>query len=172
MNKKAIPKLLIVILISISGIGISEPPNEIPSNQCHEEGKDILCGHYKAAVAGLLTDELISAASQGSEDTDVTHCFLDIELDPNAETINGACTLTITSLLDDLATLTLGLRDNMVVDGVTMSEVPVVYSRPGHTIEITLDQAYDVNESFEVKVAYHGSPDDIGFASFLLVDSF
>jgi aminopeptidase N len=38
--------------------------------------------------------------------------------------------------------------------------------RAGHTIEITLDRPYSNGESFEVVVAYHGSPQKLGFGSF------
>ncbi len=146
------------------------PPAETPAadaaaDTCHGEGKDLVCGHFKAAVARLLAEER-QAFVELDADTDVTHCFLDIALDTVAKTVAGTNTLTVTSLSDGLATFTLDLRDNMIVDGVTMGGSPVAFTRPGHTIEIALDRPYNAGESFQVAVAYHGSPQSQGYGSF------
>lgn len=138
---------------------------------CHEEGKDPFCGHLKATWARLLAaDPAFGAtprlAAEADTATDVTHCFLDIELDPAATTVRGANTVTVASLAPGLTTFTLDLRDNMVVDAVTMAGEPLDFARPGHTIEITLDRPYDPGETFEVVVAYHGSPLNTGYGSF------
>jgi aminopeptidase N len=155
---------------SANNAGTAKPRQAIQPDDCHAEGKDILCGHFKATVARLLAEEAdavrAGAHAEEYEDIDVTHCFLDIELEPVTETLSGTNALTVTSLVNNLTTLTLDLRDNMVVDNVTMTGLPVAFTRPGHKVEITLDQVYDTGESFEVVVAYHGSPEDIGFASF------
>ena len=136
-----------------------------PADECHEEGKDPLCGHLKATMARFLAEEQAVPVEEVT-DTDVTHCFLDVEIDPAAHTISGTNTVTATSLVDGLTAFTLDLRYNMIVDGVTMGGSPVSYSQPGDDVVITLDRAYDTDESFEVVVAYHGTPQEVGFGSF------
>ncbi|MCK5000484.1 MAG: M1 family metallopeptidase, partial [Anaerohalosphaera sp.] len=138
------------------------------SHQPHEEGKEVLCSHFASTVSRLLAEPGLTdqSSSQNYEDTDIIHCFLDIELNPVAETITGSNTLTVESTIDGLDTLTIDLRDNMVVDSVTMNSSPLTFSRPGHTIEIDLDKPYNASEQFELKITYHGSPEDIGVSSF------
>ncbi len=132
---------------------------------CHDEGKDPLCGHLKATLARFLAEDP-RGVQEADHQTDVTHCLLDIALDPVAKTISGTCTLTVTSLAPGLTQFTVDLRDNMVVDGVVLGGSPAVYSRPGHTIEITLDRPYGIGEAFQVAVTYHGSPQKLGYGSF------
>jgi aminopeptidase N len=172
-------------MVALSGVSLAQPV----ADDCHEEGKDPICGHFRATWARLLAaDEgatagrnaigvadpsygLIGpsprpATAEADAATDVTHCLLDIELDPVAKTIRGTSTITVTSLVAGLTTFTLDLQANMVVDGVTTGGTAVAFARPGDTIEVALDRSYNAGESFDVAVAYHGSPINTGYASF------
>jgi len=134
-------------------------------DSCLAEGKDAICGHFYATVTRLLAAER-AQASEADAHTDVTHCFLDIELDPDARIVSGTSTITATSRLAGLTTFTLDLRDNMTVDAVTVGASPAAWTRGGQTVAVTLDRAYSPGESFTVAVRYHGSPLKLGYGSF------
>ncbi|MCP4709081.1 MAG: M1 family metallopeptidase [Planctomycetes bacterium] len=114
----------------------------------------------------LLPTLPVQAQSDTNEDTDVTHCALDIDLDFEAKTISGVSSITATSLRDDLSTFTIDLRDNMIVDEVLLGGTSADYGRPGHEIVVKLNKKYQKGESFTVSVEYHGQPKSIGFGSF------
>lgn len=132
---------------------------------CHEEGKEPACGHLKASLARTIAPPRPRFAEADAE-TDVVHCFLDLELDPVAQTISGANTVTATSLADGVTMFTLDLRSNLVVDGVTVNGEAAAFSRPGDTVAVALDRPYRTGEGFTVGVRYHGSPLREGFGSF------
>lgn len=155
-------------LLLIPSISKADQSNSDPNELiCDEEGKDVLCSHFKSTLAGLLAQDLASQGGAYRESdyyTDVTHCQLNLEINPTTKVVSGTSAVTVTSLVDGLAIFTIDLRDNMTVDGVTGAVSS--YSRVGHTIEIALDRPYDSGESFTVTIAYHGVPQNLGFSSF------
>jgi hypothetical protein len=167
-----ISAVVVVFLLLAQSLSIAEiipADNSEPASPqaCHEEGKDITCSHLKSTLAVLMAqDEPQNPAlySESDSDTDISHCFLDLEIDPTTKVVSGTNTVTVKSLANNLITFTLDLRDNMTVDGVTGAVVS--YSRVGHTIEMTLDRPYNIDETFTVTVTYHGIPQDLGFSSF------
>ena len=124
--------------------------------------KMILAGMCLICLPGLP----VQAQSDTNEDTDVTHCILNIDLDFAAKTISGISSITATAIKDDLSTFTIDLRDNMIVDKVSLGEVPTDYDRTGHEIVVKLNNKYQPGESFTVSVEYHGQPKSLGFGSF------
>ena len=154
------PAFVAALLLGLSRSAAADAPEA-----CHEEGKDVVCGRYQATVARLLAADQ-AALAEADTDSDVTHCRLDVALDPATRIVSGTNAVTAMSRTNGLATFTLDLRDNMIVDGVTMGAAAVSFTRPGHTIEIALDRPYHAGESFEVVVAYHGSPQNLGYGSF------
>ena len=143
------------------GVAEADPPDPC----LYDEGKDLRCRHFKTTMARLMAPEPLPL-SAGNEDTDITHCFLDVELDYTAHTIAGTNTITAASRTDNLTTFTLDLYDNMIVDGVTVNSVAATFTRPSNRIAVNLDRAYNTGETFTPAVTYHGSPANTGFASF------
>ncbi|NLE58863.1 MAG: hypothetical protein GX616_10915 [Planctomycetes bacterium] len=138
--------------------------------ELHGEGKDGLCGRALLAEAyfeqlGRLP-EAAGEATEGVEDTDITHCLLDIEVNPVTEIVSGSNTLSITSRIDGLTAITLDLRDNMTVSNVTIGGASMGFTRPGHQVTITLDRSYNTGESFQVKIDYSGTPQNLSWGSF------
>jgi len=135
-----------------------------------DEGKDGLCGRALAAAAAFARDgyaaDPVVLAAEGEDDTDVTHCLLDIEINTSARTVSGANTLDVTSRVAGLTQFTLDLRDNMSVDGVSVNGVATGYARSGHKLTVDLGRAFEPGQSFTVRVAYHGTPQNLGWGSF------
>ncbi len=173
--------MLVVVLLMLFGPGSPSPTvaqeaqelTEDVSWTCtpHDDGKDGSCGHAAAARAyaelyGTLPP-LRPASAAAAGDTDVTHCFLDIEVltSTNPKSIAGSNTLNVTSLINGLTQFTLDLRSNMVVDAVTVNGSPASYTRPTDQIVISLGSTYNTGQSFQVKVTYHGSPSSRTFFS-------
>ncbi len=161
------------IVAALALLAVSAAPGQDlsdPRCDLHGEGKDSLCGRAMLSEAYFSrTGELppmIEPAAEGADDTDITHCLLDIEVNPATETVSGANTLTITSRIDGLTQVALDLRDNMAVSSVTMGGVPVSSTRSGHQVIITLNRTYNTGESFQVKVYYSGTPQNLNWGSF------
>ncbi|MCP4589417.1 MAG: M1 family metallopeptidase, partial [bacterium] len=124
-----------------------------------DEGKDGLCGHAVAGMARFQRERaLLTQQREDSDDTDVTHCLLDIEITLSPNTVTGSNTIDVTSRIDGLTEMTLDLFSDMTVDAVSVNGGPAAYTRPTDQIVITLDQAYDTGQSFQIKVDYHGAP--------------
>lgn len=170
MDRRACILAAVIFLLLIQGSSDSRmipyDSNETNTAQyCDEEGKDVTCSHFKSTLAVLLAqDQSLTLDSEADYDTDVIHCFLNLQVDPNSQIISGTNTVSVKSLIDNLSVFTLDLRDNMIVDNVTGDAAS--YSRVGHTIEITLNRPFNIGESFDVTVAYHGIPQNLGFSSF------
>lgn len=138
--------------------------------ELHGEGKDGLCGRALLSEAYFRQSgelpPMIEPAADGAEDTDITHCFLDIEVNPVSQTVSGSNTLSMTSLTGGLTTMALDLRDNMTVSNVTIGGAAAGFTRSGHQVIISLDRAYNTGESFQVKVFYSGTPQNLNWGSF------
>jgi len=138
-----------------------------PSCPLNEDGKDGLCSRATVAEALWTSPNIGNPIPLGSQaDTDITHCFLDIEIDTTAKSITGSNTIDVTSRADALTQLTLDLRSNMAVDWVRVNGTAATCSRPTNQILIDLGRTYSQGESFQVQVAYHGKPSNLGWQSF------
>lgn len=122
-----------------------------------DEGKDGLCGHAQAALSQQAATRA-AAARSADTDTDVTHCFLDIELGLSPNTVTGSNTIDVVSRVDNLTMFTVDLLDNMTVTGVWVDGAPAGFAHAGDQIEIPLGAPYDDGESFQVQIAYTGAP--------------
>ena len=153
-------------------IAASEPAAQ-PDEKCppDEIEKDELCGFARAAIARMeyektLEPSQLAALLEAQTDTDITHCFLDIEVilgNPNR--ITGSNTLDVTSKSNGLTQFTLNLKSNMTVTSVLVNGSAASFTRPTDEIVITLDHAYSVGQTFQVKVSYNGTPSAIGMDS-------
>ena len=118
----AVAFLLLVQSLSIAEIIPADNNEPTAPQACHEEGKDITCSHLKSTLAALMArneSQNLALYSESDSDTDISHCFLNLEIDPTTKVVSGTNTVTAKSLVNNLITFTLDLRDNMTVDGVT-----------------------------------------------------
>jgi hypothetical protein len=108
-----------------------------------------------------------AAAGLNVGDTDVLHYDLDIEIDPTSDWLGGTNTITVRSLVDGLTSFEVRLHDTFTITAVEVGGVPVGWVRLSETtIEVTLDRAYGIDETFDLFVAYDGYPEEgLGFGS-------
>ena len=124
-----------------------------------DDGKAGLCGHARAQLDLLATSATRSAAMRAIDDqTDVTHCLLDIELNPGSYALSGSNTMQVTSQVDGLTSFVVDLFDEMTVTAVTVNGIPAAYTHADDRIEITLNSAYNTGATFTVEVSYAGAP--------------
>ncbi|MFH1418197.1 MAG: M1 family aminopeptidase [Planctomycetota bacterium] len=137
----------------------------------HSEGAS-LCVHARSHAAAIRAIRSGGASPREADsDTDVIHYHLDIEIIPEYSgptvtdvRVEGLCTVDVESTVAGLTEFTIDLSDNLTAIDVTGNVS--TWSRVGHTIEITLDDAYDAGESFQVAVDYEGYPDSGGWGAF------
>lgn len=125
-------------------------------------GTPHLCAHAKAEIARLQMSGPLAPRDglvDGMEDTDVLHHHLEIELDPVNKWLGGSNTMTVRSLVSGLSTLTIQLWQNYEITEMSIGGTPVNWQRLDYAnIEVTLDRPYDVDEVFELRIAYGGKP--------------
>jgi hypothetical protein len=113
--------------------------------------------------APLSAEETAVAAAQ--DDVDIQHYFLVLEFIPATRRVQGTVTVTAKSLVNGTQHLVLDLFSNMLVSTVKIGATALTFTRPGNLVDITLDRAYNIDETFAVQLAYSGVPDSTGFGS-------
>jgi aminopeptidase N len=103
----------------------------------------------------------------GQEEFDVLHYDLHVELDFDTARIAGTVGVTARSLTPSLGTLTLDVWDGLTVTAVSNESGPLPYAQVGHSLLVTLDRAYAVDESCRAVIDYQGTPVEAGFGSFV-----
>jgi aminopeptidase N len=140
---------------------------------------DIGCG--KAAMlrarflAGLPISDPVAPPGpmprEATDATDVLHNAIDIEIFPSTSVITGSNTFTIRSRVDGLTEFTFRLRGNFTVTSalingstsVSVTTPPADNSSYGRVV--TLDRAYNTDETFTLMIAYTGTAVSRGFGS-------
>lgn len=138
-----------------------------------DEGKEAyFCAHARAAQAILDAQQSAGPWRGSGSDTDVLHYLLDIEIIPEysgstlvAVRVEGVCTIDVRSQVDGLNTFAIDLVNNLTVNDVTGNAAG--WSHGSHVINVTLDQAYDAGQTFQVAVDYSGYPSPAGFGGFV-----
>jgi aminopeptidase N len=117
-------------------------------------------------ISRYETRRSMPLARAGDADTDVLHYALDIEIIPSSEWLGGSNTITVRSLIADLDTFEIRLRDTFNISMVQVNGVPVNWQRLSETtIEVELDHTYTIGEEFDLVIAYDGYPVGLGFGS-------
>jgi hypothetical protein len=108
-----------------------------------------------AAVAQYV----VTSAGQ----TDVLHYHLDIEIDPGSHWVGGSNTMTVQSLVDNLSTFRFRLHDVFTISELRVGDVPVSWTQADEAnVDVALDRAYATGETFDLYVAYNGTPQSVG----------
>jgi aminopeptidase N len=109
---------------------------------------------------------LKSANDPLADQTDVLHYRLELDVDPTAEYLNGANTMTVSVLADGVTVFHFWLHEAMTISSVEVDGRPVTWQRPdSEVIEVMLDRTFDRQETFDIKVVYEGSPVTTGLMS-------
>lgn len=117
--------------------------------------KIVKCG-FVCLVAFFFISNPASASLSNQDDFDVIHYNLDISIDTQNETVDGAVTVQAMSLVDNLTKLTLDLYNNMAVTAVTGNSAGFTHGNNALTID--LDRAYAKDEIVTATVFYNGHP--------------
>ncbi len=136
-----------------------------PACSDEEIEKDGLCGFARAAIARIEAQAagestIAPALLDAQADTDMTHCFLDLEITLGPNLLAGSNTIDVTSKTNGLDQFTLDLYRNMTVSSVLVNGSAAAYSRPSGSdqIVINLGGTYNAGQTFQVKVSYNGVP--------------
>lgn len=131
-------------------------------NSVYEENKFQRTELQRYSRLSQLAKEL----SLGQEGFDVTYYKLDLRLIISPNGLRGSVTIIATSIVDNLASMTLDLMNTMVVDSVQAGGARVSVTQQTSTINISLNRSYNKGEKFTAIVYYHGVPGSSGFGSF------
>jgi len=112
-------------------------------------------------VKGLMAAEAAKTVNQTQYD--VHHYGLDLNLDPNSETLVGTVSVTAEVTGPSLTTMDLNLASDMSVTATTAGGFPVTFSRNGAVLTVNLDRTYTTAETVVVTVSYNGDPQGSSF---------
>jgi aminopeptidase N len=162
--------MTVLIIILVLGVASLQP---LPVDEDHAlAAHDALdgCSRIKAARATLSEEadrlRLKSSSDPLAEQTDVLHYRLDFDIDPVAEYINGANTMTVKALVDDLTAFRFWLHSSMSINEVRVEGRVAAWRRiDAEVIEVELGQSIARDETFELEVHYEGSPVSAGWMS-------
>jgi len=122
----------------------------------------------KRLVKTVLANSTQSVKGDGS--VDALYYEINLELNFTSQTISsGEVTGRFRSLANSLTQVILDFENNMNVTSVGGNGIS--YTHNGNHLAITLDQAYNIDDIFEVTVFYNGSPSSSGFGSWSMTSS-
>jgi aminopeptidase N len=102
----------------------------------------------------------------GHELTDVQHYRLEFELRPDSRILSGSTTMTVESRIDGLSSFRFWLNSSMAISSVRVDGRVVDWQRLDATrVDVELDNAIDEAQTFELEVAYSGTPAPYWFFS-------
>jgi aminopeptidase N len=126
-------------------------------------------GTVSACASRLLASASVASPAGGFADAniDVTYYKLDLDVRPLSSLLYGVVTLRARSLRAGLSGFTLDLNGALAVDSVRSGGARIPFSQFALGMLVTLDRPYAAGEIFTVDIAYHGSPPQTGFGSFV-----
>jgi aminopeptidase N len=105
-------------------------------------------------------------ANPNTSNYDITYHKLEFTVNPAVAAITGKVTTTFTAL-NNLATVTFDLDDNMTVTSVTQNNNSVSFTQNSNDeLVITLQNTLNQGNSTSVTIEYNGNPTSNGFGSF------
>ena len=96
---------------------------------------------------------------------DVSFYYLNLHAERDTVALDGFVEIRGKSLVNGLDTLALELIQELTVDSVTFSGLPMVYSRTGDNLFLIPPTLLNTGQSFLVRVYYRGAPPASGFFS-------
>jgi aminopeptidase N len=162
--------MAIVILILVLGVASlqAQPVDELVP----VAGSEAIdgCSRVKAARGVLLEEterlRLKSSSDPLAEQTDVLHYRLDFEIDPAAEYLDGGNTMTVRTVVDEVAVFRFWLHVAMSITDIRVDDRVAAWRRlDTEVIEVELGRSFARNETFELEVFYEGSPVTSGWMS-------
>ena len=172
-GRRAVAACLILVAgFSFSAsVALADPPDMF----C-DDTATLSCAEAQAYMARLAAAEAIAEGSdhdgggprEGSDDTDLLHCNVQVEILPGqTPNLSGSNTMTIQSKSAALTQFTFRLRTQFTITSATVNGgTPVTVTTASTTTRIaTLDRAYGMDEIFTLTIVYNGTAYSAGFGS-------
>jgi aminopeptidase N len=98
---------------------------------------------------------------------DVQHYDLTLEVRPSTQDVIGSCTMTVKVKQPTLNAFRFRLRENLTITALQLDGRPITYTRESiTTVRAQFDRPYTMDEVFQLRVDYQGTPVSRGFGSF------
>jgi aminopeptidase N len=142
-SKSAIASGLLLGLFACS-VGAQSPPGEVPSLPARRP--------FAAPETPRQTERL--------REVDIKHIKAELSLDAKKQEVRGKVTHTLTPLHPYLTTIELDCGPRLVVSQVTAGSdsTPCKFAIKDQKLAITLDKPYGPGDTFDLVIAYGGSP--------------
>lgn len=88
---------------------------------------------------------------------DVTHYFLDVEIIPDSQFIQGSNTITF-KVVDETSRIQIDLFDNMKIDKIEFEKKPLAYTREFGAVFISFPKPLKKNSVQKITVYFSGKP--------------
>jgi aminopeptidase N len=108
--------------------------------------------------------------AENYEKWDVTYNRIELNVDPNANTISGTVYFELKALYDQLSAVTIDLSDSLNVKSITKWNSTLNYSRSNDKLTITFPNPLKNAEKTSFTIAYDGKPRTTGFGAFTQKD--
>jgi aminopeptidase N len=142
----------------------SEEPDAFPV-PTQQEREQFRKQHLRLSGMNAPLTASQTAIATSQNDMDVQHYLLELEFIPSTQRVQGAVTVTGTSLVSGFQHVVLDLMDNMTVTLCRRNTTSLAFTHTGNLLDITLDQTYGPGQTFSVQVLYNGVPNPTGFDS-------
>ncbi len=157
MHRTNVLGVLIIGLLGANGAASAPPVIE-------DEGA-ALCAEAKQELSARPAREPFSLASTN---IDITYYHLSLTINFATNTISGVVRVEGKVVGSPMSVLTLDLRDNMTVSGVSLAGGgALAFARPEDALDVTFPAPISVNDAVAIDVAYNGTPVQTGFGSFV-----
>jgi len=129
-----------------------------------EEFKAMRHSFYAEETRGeqkVIREQLLRMTTKldgNQADYDVRYYGIDVNLNFTTGTIISRVDCKIKSLVSGLNAVDLNLHSQLIVDSVKVNGVTASFSRPGNLLAITTPSSIPLNQEFDMKVFYHGTP--------------
>ena len=128
---------------------------------------DVICARGRiAALTAARAAALDLADDPTAALTDVQHYRLELSVDPTNRMLAGTNTITVRSVADDLRAFRFRLWSGFTISSVLVDGRAASTQRlDDATVEVMLPQSVPFDDTFQVAVAYQGSPASLGLGS-------
>ncbi len=120
------------------------------------------CGYIKR-LALNNPGGLAKVNYPGDSNYDVNYYKLDLTIDYANTRIIGEVTIKANSVVNDLSSVFVDLKDYMVISEIKTGSQSLSFQQNNNIVTIDLDKSYNEGEEFEIVINYAGNPSGGGF---------
>ena len=156
--------LMLVPVVAVAERTSNPEPPALP----HQA--EVGCAHARSdgwRVDNADAPAILPLQTDGLSDTDVLHYNLDLQIIPGSpNTLTGTNIITVKCLDDNVTTFPVRLHQNFTITSLQVNDVNATSTRFNVAdLQVNLNQAFNTNDQFQVKISYTGTPTSGGFGS-------